>query len=373
MMRWILLSLVVVALAAIGTVASFYLSPVTTEVISNLRTTPDPSRTGPPGKAVVVEGSTTYDFGTLPQKTEGSHEWTIKNEGEGELVIQMGKTTCSCTYAEPKEGEQVRLKKGETKKIKVTFNTKEWDKFHQQAPILVMNDPDTQEITLTIDGVVRPAIVTYPADKVFALATIANDATVTRDAAIFSIDRPETKVLSTSVSNPDAVSVEVREMTPSECEQFNIKQGRRLVVSLKPNAKLGQFSEEVSVKLDHPNQDSVKFTLVGTRVGPISVFPDRIRLFDVRAREGATQTLTMLVRGKDDTKFTVDHAPKELEVAVASMGKFGDGKVQKYQLTIKIPPNSRPGSINDDIILKTDHPGAAELKIPVSVVVGQAG
>ena len=377
MVRWLMFSVAVVALAAVGTVASFYLAPSTSSSIAPLRPTSTDAK-GRGGKAVVEGNSTVFDFGILPQKTQSAHSWTIANQGKGDLVLEVGQVTCSCTNVDLDTGQpitagyEVTLKPGEKKAFKINFNTKEWDKFHQVAPIIVHNDPNVQQIDLTIDGIVRPAVMTYPADKSVIVSTIGNDISVVRDVALFSFDRPDLKVLDVQVSDPKALSVEQHDMTADECKQFKITKGKRLTITVKPTPKLGQFTEEISVKLDHPMQDLVKFTVIGRREGPISVIPGTVRMFNIDAKRGATETLTLLVRGREQTKFTFEHKPKAVEVAIEPMGQVEGSKVQRYQLTIKVPPNSPHGTISDDIILKTDHPGALEVKIPVTIVVGQS-
>ncbi len=42
-------------------------------------------------------------------------------------------------------------------------------------------------------------------------------------------------------------------------------------------------------------------------------------------------------------------------------------------MTVKVPPGTAPGWINDTIILKTDHPKVSELKIPVNIFVSNSG
>ena len=51
------------------------------------------------------------------------------------------------------------------------------------------------------------------------------------------------------------------------------------------------------------------------------------------------------------------------------MESSGDGKAAKYQLTVTVPPGLPAGMMIEDIILKTDHPQAKEVKIPISVLV----
>jgi hypothetical protein len=42
-------------------------------------------------------------------------------------------------------------------------------------------------------------------------------------------------------------------------------------------------------------------------------------------------------------------------------------------LTVTVPPGTPNGVISAPIILKTDHPQATELKIPINIIVRSAG
>ena len=108
----------------------------------------------------------------------------------------------------------------------------------------------------------------------------------------------------------------------------------------------------------------------GKVVGPITLTPDRVEMTDVSTKAGETKVLTMWVRGPKVTKFTIDKKPKELEIAIVALDGAGTDKASKYEVRIKVPAGMASGrNISDEIILKTDHPQAGELKIPVEVLV----
>ncbi len=85
---------------------------------------------------------------------------------------------------------------------------------------------------------------------------------------------------------------------------------------------------------------------------------------NVRGRKGGHGDMTLMVRGFRDTKFEVEKKPERVQVAVAQAGKPG-----QYKLTVTIPPGTSPGEIDGTIVLKTDHPQAGVVQIPISVFV----
>jgi hypothetical protein len=133
---------------------------------------------------------------------------------------------------------------------------------------------------------------------------------------------------------------------------------------------LGPFREELIVKTDHPKQPEVKLTVAGKMVGPISASPQQVRLVPVHSRTGKTDVLTLTVRGLRPTKFAVTHHPANFQVAVRpSEPSSSEAQPGQYLLTVTVPPGLAAGQIMDEIVLKTDHPKAGELKIPVSVLI----
>ena len=92
----------------------------------------------------------------------------------------------------------------------------------------------------------------------------------------------------------------------------------------------------------------------------------------VSSREGATSNVTLLVRGGRATKFEVVHKPEKIEVTIEP----NETPTQKgrYRLIVNVPPGTAPGPVVEDmIIIKTDHPRASEIKIPVWIVITGSG
>ncbi len=372
MMRWVIFSVAVIAIAGIATVGGTYLLPDTPEIH-----VPAPSQqekpTGPTGAVEVEGGNTTFDFGIMSQMTEGKHDWMIVNKGSGPVKLSTtpdGGTTCSCTNGSIPKGESVTLEPGQSFKMTVTWNTKTWDKFHQIATVLVSNDPVTPKLQFVIDGVPKPPILAMPApDSRLDFQTVGNEKPRSNFIGIASIDRPDSKVTGVR-ANPDLFTSEVVPMTDEECKSLKVAKGSKVILTLKAGAPLGVFHEEVIIETDHPKKPELKYVASGKVEGPIRFSPERVRLF-VPAKVGGTDTLTLWVQGQKDTKFTVEKKPEHLDVQIAPLASVGDAT--QYRFTVTVPPGQPAGTHYDDtIILKTTHPKAGEVKIPVAVTVLRA-
>jgi hypothetical protein len=106
-------------------------------------------------------------------------------------------------------------------------------------------------------------------------------------------------------------------------------------------------------------------------MGPISAIPERLRIPNVTSRDGASRNVTLFVRGGQETHFQVTHKPEKVEVAIAP----DDTSTLKgrYRMTVKVPPGTPAGPVDDKIILKTNHPKVGELKIPVTIYISRSG
>ncbi len=87
-----------------------------------------------------------FDFGEIIEGETVEHEFAIKNNGEGKLVIERVRASCGCTAAMPTKKE---LEPGESAKIKVKFDSK--GRYGQQYKHVYVfsNDPENSYLKLT--------------------------------------------------------------------------------------------------------------------------------------------------------------------------------------------------------------------------------
>jgi hypothetical protein len=106
----------------------------------------------------------TYDFGTVLEGTPVKHEFMVKNVGQADLVIGQVQTSCGCTVA---QSEKKRLAPGEETQLPVTFDTRH-ERGHANRRIDVYtNDPQTPDLALEIQGVVRRESEATPDEVLF--------------------------------------------------------------------------------------------------------------------------------------------------------------------------------------------------------------
>lgn len=96
--------------------------------------------------------TTEHDYGTIPEKGDGSFAFVFKNSGKEPLILKNVRPSCGCTVTEwPKEP----IKRGNKGTIKVSYNTRITGSFHKE--ITVYSNAEGDPVVLHIQGKVEPA------------------------------------------------------------------------------------------------------------------------------------------------------------------------------------------------------------------------
>jgi len=363
MLRWVVLAVVVVVVITAATLVMQF-APASSEKW-NL---PVASANKGPLPKVVVEGELTYEFGTMTQQSEGKHSWLFRNEGEGDLQLWKGTSTCMCTFAQFKNDEKAVLKPGESTDIEVVWKTNYTNGDFKKGANIETNDPNVPSVPLFVHGTINPPVVIRPGDVVDLHAVDVQDSKG-GDVAIYSEDRPDMKITKILSSKPGLLVADVTPMTEDDLTKLKLKGGLRVHVNVKPGFPIGTMREEVVLQTDHPQRPEIKLTVVGSIAGPISVLPERVRMVNVKTSEGASKEVTLLVRGGKTANFEVLKKPEKIGVTIEPGDTSADRK-GRYLVKVDVPKGTPPGYIDDTIVIKSDFPDVGELKIPVNILVG---
>ena len=367
MARWLILSVVVVALAVIAT------------ILANITPAAKPdgafrvsSRQGPAPKAR-LEGGPTYNFGTMSQKTTGTHAWTVHNEGEADLELWMQSSTCMCTIAKFKDKQRAIVKPGESTTVELEWETRETLGEFSKGATIGTNDPGQPSFPLYIKGTVYPPVVTIPNDGMIDLEKLSSEDPATVEAAVFAPDMPELKILKITTSRPDFITVDPSPLNENELKRLKLSGGYKLKIDLKRGLPIGPIREEIAIQTNHRLAPELKLNLFGTVAGPIVVLPEKLMITNLDGGVGGSGEVTLLVRGGRPTKFEVIQKPEKLNVDVEP--NETPTLKGRYRVNVTVPPGTASGQIQGLIVIKTDNPKAAELKIPVNILVlgGNAG
>ena len=90
-----------------------------------------------------------HDFGNINQGDVVTHTFVISNNGGDLLKILDVKASCGCTAVNPEKKE---LKPGESTNLVVSFNSKGRKGPQTKIVTVTTNDPEKQNVSLTIKG-----------------------------------------------------------------------------------------------------------------------------------------------------------------------------------------------------------------------------
>ena len=97
----------------------------------------------------IVFASTTHDYGTIVQASDGSCVFTFTNKGKAPIVLNDVKASCGCTVP---EWTRTPVAPGEKGSIKVTYNTNNVGAFTKS--ITVNSNAINSPLCLIIKGTV---------------------------------------------------------------------------------------------------------------------------------------------------------------------------------------------------------------------------
>jgi hypothetical protein len=367
MLRWIVLAVVVVALTAVATFLSVNAPDAETVVV------PAVVIDNRPHPKVEVPEALIHEFGTMAQLSTATHTWEFKNLGDADLELWFESSTCSCTVAKLKNGDEKKtlvVKPKDSTTIDLEWQTKTFHDDYSKGATIGTNDPVRPTVAIGVHGTVYPPVIVYPGATI-ALNTVSNDDEHVANIAVFSRDRPELKIKRLSTSRPEFFSAQYKALTPAEAKQIKCKAGYQVTVKMKAGVPIGRFVDELSIETDHPLKSDVKVQMTGNVTGPIGVIPERILMPQVSSSQGASRDLIIHVRGGRPTKFTVASHPEKVQVAIRS----DDTPTQKgrYKMTVTVPPGTSAGPVYGEIILRTDHPSASEVSVPLTILISNTG
>ena len=117
----------------------------------------------------ITFNTTTIDYGTIPQNSDGHREYVVTNTGDKPLIISNVAPSCGCTTP---EWTKDPILPGKTGKIKVLYNTAIVAPF-QKVVEVYSNDPQNNRAVVHIKGNVVAANTASTAPQTTVVAPTA--------------------------------------------------------------------------------------------------------------------------------------------------------------------------------------------------------
>lgn len=209
----------------------------------------------------VVIAESAYDFGTVKSGSPVEHRFLLQNTGKGALKILKMHTSCGCTAAVL---DSDTVAPGATTFVKATFDTTGFQGPKMKTVRLYTNDPKQASFTLTLQGTVEPDV------QVSALRLGFGD--VVRGQS------PQQEFTATVDPASPIKIVEVVTRSPylvvkSQDIAVNGRPGKKVQVTLRPDAPIGAFRERVSLKTSSTDNPVVNVPVLAMIQGDIELEP----------------------------------------------------------------------------------------------------
>jgi hypothetical protein len=333
----------------------------------------------------VVTDETEHDFGTSEVGVEGSHEFVIKNEGEADLVLAKGPTTCKCTLSAVAEKP---IPPGQSATVKLTWKPAPDMTSMRQTAEIYTNDPKRPGLSLIIHGKLQERLRVIPHKSWPVNDVLEGSEGKTTGYVVTSIlDKFDIVSIEPSSS---LVKVAKRELTEEEKKTHTAKIGYAFDISVAPTVPVGTFLYQLKIKTDQvspPGKDGTPgepieyvLDLGGNRPGPIQIIGPGFRgesmamtLGSFDATKGMTRSVNLFAQKcpEEGMRFTeVKADPPELKVtlepAPTTPGQKTRRHILKFEYPAGAPRNNRRKDFNGGIIeAKTNHPDVPDIRLEV--------
>jgi hypothetical protein len=195
-----------------------------------------------------------FDFGTIYQEENVTHEFTFKNAGDAPLKLGKISSSCGCTAAYP-SGQEIAP--GKTGSIRITFSAGRMRNKVSKHIYIDTNDTTNPRATLTFTGFIKREVDIAPFG--IFLGTVKVGQSVEREVTIRPVDVKSFRILEVR-SNHQGVHV-------SDPEPINDAQGGyRIKIRFGPLDAPTRINTTVIVRTDLKHAKDLRITVYG-RVG----------------------------------------------------------------------------------------------------------
>ena len=342
-------------------------------------------------KIELPEGNS-FDFGQMQHGSSMSHEFLVRNVGEGPLVLEKTGSTCKCTVGEL---ENSMLLPGQETMVTLTWRAQTVaDRFGQTATFRT-NDPTQTELRLQIEGTVIDSFVFEPSQ--LSLGDFSSDVGITKDFKVYCYTDEDVEIRRmewSHVNSLNHISLDLEPISPEQSQRHSsATRAYRVTLTANPGMSVGPLSSKISFITNHDDEiESPTLDVNGRVVSDISIvggsyFKSERNVLDignVSSKEGFTTSIWLVLRG--DLQQDEQQSSK-FEVSVEQMdGKdslavtVGEAKIVnertmvpvQFEVPIGAPEAYYPGTSKGTfarVMIRTNSSKLPELPIYVKLVV----
>lgn len=237
-----------------------------------------------------------YDFGAVAVAAKTEFVFPVHNPFSTTMHIRSIRTSCGCTTPTV---ETEYIEPNQTGGIRARFNTDSFRGKRGATLTVVIDQPMYSEVRLRVDGYIRSDMVFHPGAVEFPKLQQGESATKT--SSIQYAGRSDWEVVDVRSNNPWLVP------TVKETGRGNGKVNYEIGVTVREDAPVGFFQDEVLVFTNDRNMPRVPLRVAGQVDSALTISPQAIALGSIKPGQSVTQKMILL--GKEP--FTVDSIQAE--------------------------------------------------------------
>jgi hypothetical protein len=346
-----------------------------------------PSFANRPLPRAVVVGSDTHNFGHMELDTKGRHTFEIRNDGNADLTLAKGTTTCKCTLSNL---DHDRLAPGKSAKVELEWTALPSGHFRHSATIRT-NDPRRPNIELSVEGQVSHSFELRPYELVFTSPITVGEG-ARGSVNLLSFEKNKFEITShqfAESATAEYFEVQVSEMPAAMLRgEEGAKSGKIITLVVKPGLPLGPIEQKIRLETTLPGEPAITIPIQGRVIGDITVVgPPRwveeqslLVLGSVKQGKGIKSSgMQLIVKGpkRDQLDLKVlSVTPDFLKIHFDKAEPIPGEEVVRVPFTVEVPPNAPIGEHNGrlggpmaHIELNTGHPSTPKLNLYVSFAV----
>jgi hypothetical protein len=297
-----------------------------------------------------------WSFGSVERGTKVDHVFGVRNVGDALLRIEQVKSSCGCTVAVVSGNE---IAPGDEGRIAVTLDTARMAGPVTKVVTAYTNDPETPAVGLAMHGEVLTDLVLTPTP--LYLGKLRHGEEVTRTVVI-APGRPDAsyEVISAEQGSP-ALHTRLEPRTDGP--------GQRLVVVLAGTVPIGRFNDQITLRTTSPREPVITLPVFGSVEGDVVVLPPQVT-FGV-ARGGPVLERELHIHNRGSHPLTVTRVKVPTELVTYDLKPVEPGV--EYLLSLRLREGLRPGKIESEVEIFTDHPDEPRVVVPLYAVIRGRG
>ena len=288
-------------------------------------------------KAVVADKA--FDFGLLDPHVTVSHSFTVSNEGDADLLLTTGETSCKCTIGDL--GSPI-VPPGASTEVTLTWNTGYQSARYTQSAAINTNDPTASSIDLSVSGTIKAELALTSTELVFPPSSRSK--LVETGTYLFSQLFDDFVVESATSDLPGFQwAVEPVEVTVLPRGDLDAKSAWKLKVMSTPQ-KVGDFSGKVDLTIV-PTAGGEKIERQLSVSGKVK---SPIAFVDPEIHDTYGLPLGIMQTGKEHRRSIIVRLRDDVDRAVEVL------MVKPDQMRAQLEPTGRPGAYRLTLIAPAD-------------------